>query len=324
MKLIKNNTVEYALSLAAGWAWGVSLIVGMQTIQEKGFLPFIIWAVANSLALPVFGVLSFRIKKLHKVIDSKPVQVFTTLVMVFCLLIQMNAIHDILASSGICDELISKAVPIIISVVMAFGLFYNGILRNIKIDKILWCACYVILFILLGIGILSDVERNKIAIGSNQNDINWALNSCFILFAGPFMNTQNWQMAEKLHSESNLEKSHWLAGAFFGIYMVIVGLLSMFHFSHIMNIFQIGAIICITSTTIDASIVGMQKIAGEKVGLCIALITIICWQFFIAFGVLQLWTIMGNWRKYIATICIVIALIWEFVEKRRAMNNEKR
>lgn len=44
----------YAMSLAASWAWGTSLVVGMQIIQEKGIIPFLIWAVANSLALPLF------------------------------------------------------------------------------------------------------------------------------------------------------------------------------------------------------------------------------------------------------------------------------
>ena len=51
--LKKNSTLFYAMSLAASWAWGTSLVVGMETIQTKGLIPFMIWAIANSLAIPL-------------------------------------------------------------------------------------------------------------------------------------------------------------------------------------------------------------------------------------------------------------------------------
>ena len=51
-KILKNSTFFYAMSLAASWAWGTSLVVGMETVQTKGFIPFLIWAIANSLAIP--------------------------------------------------------------------------------------------------------------------------------------------------------------------------------------------------------------------------------------------------------------------------------
>lgn len=312
---MKKNIVSYALSLAAGWAWGVSLIVGMQTLQTKGILPFSIWAIANSLALPLFGYLAFRIKKLHRVVNSKIVQVFTTLVMVFCLLIQMNSIHDILKGTGMFSDIWCKIIPIAISIVMALGLFHNGLIRNILIDCPLWVLCYIVLLFLLIIGTFSGTERHSLVLFSNQDDLAWAFNSSLILFAGPFMNIQNWQMAEKLHKENVLEISHVLAGVFFAIYMILVALLSMFHFTKLMGMVQVIAILCITCTTIDASIVGMQKIAGEKVGLLIAVVTIVCWQKFISLGVLELWTIMGNWRKDVAIACIIVALIWQRKER---------
>ena len=308
---MKKSIISYALSLAAGWAWGVSLIVGMQTLQTKGILPFSIWAIANSIALPLFGYLAFRIKKLHRVIDSKIVQVFTTLIMVFCLLIQMNSIHDILKGTGLFNDLWCKAIPIAVSTAMALGLFRNGLIRNIRIDCPLWLLCYAILLILLVIGAISGTDRHNLVLINNQEDLAWALNASLILFAGPFMNIQNWQMAEKLHGENVLEISHVLAGVFFAVYMLLVALLSMFHFTKLMGLVQVIAILCITCTTIDASIVGMHKIAGEKIGLIIAIMAIVLWQKFISLGVLELWTIMGNWRKHVAIACIIVALLWQ-------------
>ena len=40
--LKKRSTFMYAMSLAASWAWGTSLVVGMQTVQTKGLIPFLI------------------------------------------------------------------------------------------------------------------------------------------------------------------------------------------------------------------------------------------------------------------------------------------
>ena len=76
--LKRNTTLFYAMSLAATWAWGTSLVVGMETVQTKGWIPFIIWAVANSLAIPLFGFIAYRIPNLDKVVNSKIVSIFTT------------------------------------------------------------------------------------------------------------------------------------------------------------------------------------------------------------------------------------------------------
>lgn len=76
--LKRNTTLFYAMSLAATWAWGTSLVVGMETVQTKGWIPFIIWAVANSLTIPLFGFIAYRIPNLDKVVNSKIVSIFTT------------------------------------------------------------------------------------------------------------------------------------------------------------------------------------------------------------------------------------------------------
>ena len=42
-------------SIAISWAWGTSLILGMQIAQTKGLEAFSIWATANCLTLVLFG-----------------------------------------------------------------------------------------------------------------------------------------------------------------------------------------------------------------------------------------------------------------------------
>ena len=122
----KNSTLFYAMSLAASWAWGTSLVVGMETMQTKGVIPFIIWAIANSLAIPLFGFIAYRIPNLEKVVNSKIVMIFTTIVSVFCLWIQLNAIYQYLCNLSFMTEITSKIASIIIMVLMTINLLSLG------------------------------------------------------------------------------------------------------------------------------------------------------------------------------------------------------
>ena len=104
-KGLKNSTFFYAMSLAASWAWGTSLVVGMETVQTKGLIPFLIWAIANSLAIPLFGFIAYRIPNLEKVVNSKIVMIFTTIVSIFCLRIQLNAIYQYLCNLQFVEKI---------------------------------------------------------------------------------------------------------------------------------------------------------------------------------------------------------------------------
>jgi len=202
--LRERSPFYYAMSLAASWAWGTSLVVGMQTVQEKGIIPFLIWAIANSLALPLFGFIAYRIPNLEKVVNSKLVTLFTTIVMVFCLWIQMNAIYQYLNNLQFMTDIISKVIAIAVITLMVFVLYKDGLVKSIILDNPLWALCYGLLFILLTYGLFFNVEKYNIVNIANNNEIKWALNSCIILFSGPIMCIQNWQMAEKLKSENQL------------------------------------------------------------------------------------------------------------------------
>jgi len=320
--LSKKNSFYYAMSLAASWAWGTSLVVGMQTIQEKGIVPFLIWAIANSLALPLFGFIAYRIPNLSKVVNSKIVMIFTTIVMMFCLWIQMNAIYQYLNNLEFMTDILSKIISITIITFMIFALYKDGLIKSIFLDNPLWSFCYLLLIILLICAFVFKVETFNIVKLVNEKEISWALNSCIILFSGPIMNIQNWQMAEKLKEENKM-KSHYIAGGLFALYMALVGCLGFFQFNGIMNILLILVVVCVALTTADAAIVGLQKIAGKKVGMIIALVAVALWNFVSDLGVMGLWTTMGNMRKYVAGACVVVAILMYFFKKRIVVENKE-
>lgn len=232
----------------------------------------------------------------------------------------MNAIYQYLNNLDFITDIASKIISIAIMIFMVIALYKDGLVKSIFIDNPLWFLCYALLFVLLILGFVFQVERYSLVSVVNQKEISWALNSCIILFSGPIMCIQNWQMAEKLKAENKM-KAHYTAGLLFALYMAFVGCLGYFHFNGIMNIILVLVVLCVSLSTADAAIVGLQKIAGKKIGVIIALIAIALWNFVSSMGVMGLWTTMGNMRKYVAGACIIVAIGMYFYQKRK--NREK-
>lgn len=306
----------YAMSMAASWAWGTSLIVGMGIVQDRGILPFVIWAIANSLSLPLFGYIAFKIPKLNEIMKTKPIMLFTTAVQCFCLWIQMNAIYEILTKYNIAGDTTSKIVAIAIAVIFLFGLFKNGLMRNVSTDQPIWSICYIAMVVIAIIGFASGNGFQNIPLVKSSEDISWALYTCIVLFSGPLMDIQNWQLARKVYEEKRM-KSYYLAGILFAIYMALVFVLAYLQFNRAMDIIMVLAIICVATSTINNAIVGVQEIAGRKVGFAIAGICIASWQIVIPMGVMGLWLTMGTARIYVSIACIIAGLIWHHLEKKK-------
>lgn len=317
----KYPLLYYAMSMAASWAWGTSLIVGMQITQERGILPFVIWAVANSLSLPLFGFLAFKIKNFDAVMKSKPVLLFTTAVQCFCLWIQMNAIYEILVKYNIAGDVVSKIIAIAIAVVFLFGLYKNGLMRNVSTDQPIWSICYLGMVTIAIIGFIAGSGFQSIPVVNSSDDISWALYTCIVLFSGPFMDIQNWQLARKVYEEKRM-KSYYLAGILFAVYMVLVFVLAYLQFNRVMDVIMVLVIVCVATSTINNAIVGVQEIAGRKVGFIIGAVCIAAWQIVIPLGVMGLWLTMGTARIYVTIACIVAAVIMTIIQKKRSNSGE--
>lgn len=321
----RHMILYYAMSMAASWAWGTSLVVGMQIAQDRGTIPFVIWATANSLSLPLFGFIAFKIKKLDEIMKSKALLLFTTAVQCFCLWIQMNAIYEILIKYNITGDMTAKIVAIGIATVFLFALYNNGLMRNVSTDQPIWSICYIGMILIAIIGFASGSGFREITMVNSSDDIGWALYTCIVLFSGPLMDIQNWQLARKVYAEKRM-KSYYVAGILFAVYMALVYMLAYLQFNRVMDITMVVVIICVATSTINNAIVGVQEIAGKKVGFAIAGICIAAWQIVIPLGVMGLWLTMGTARIYVSAVCIALALIWQHREKKEAKieNAEKQ
>ena len=118
--------------------------------------------------------------------------------------------------------------------------------------------------------------------------------------------------------KSFIPKSYYVAGVLFAIYMVLVFVLAYLNFNRAMDIIMVLVIICVATSTINNAIVGVQEIAGRKVGFVIGGVCIAAWQIVIPMGVMGLWLTMGTARIYVSIACIVAGFIWHYIERRKS------
>ena len=302
--------------MAASWAWGTSLVVGMEIVQTRGTVPFVIWATANSLAIPVFGLLARRLKNFYEVVNSKPVMVFTTCVQVFCIWIQMNAIYQYLGIAGVSDFW-CKAVPIIVAGLFLIILYKDGLLKAIATDNPIWYGVYGLLVVLVILAFTLNVPTHNIVSVNSSSDIGWALYTAVVLFSGPIMGIPFWQYFDRCKADGKLEAFNW-AGVFFALYTVLIYILAHFSFEHSMMIWiLVACIFLVAISSINSAVVAMQKLAGYKVGFGISACAIAGWQIVIPLGVMGLWLTMGTARIYVSIICIIVALAWSYKQHKK-------
>lgn len=106
---IHKPSLYYSMSIAATWAGVGSLIVGIQMAQDYGIIPFLLWALGNTLACIVFGIFAPTIPKLRDVFRSKPMHFIVGSMCIFQIWLNMNGIQTIFR-----DTPLSGKVPVVI------------------------------------------------------------------------------------------------------------------------------------------------------------------------------------------------------------------
>lgn len=301
--------MKLPLSIAASWAWGTSLIVGMQIAQQKGLTAWFIWAIANSLTLVLFGALTRSGFLSQRVFDSNIIKWSAIGIQIFCLVIQLNILNTIALQMG-ASPILAYLFATTIGVIFTVWMYRHGLETSIWTDKWQALITAALLVVILGIGLVSDAKTITHA-ESTTADVLWGVWSACILFAGPIGDIQHYQRAEVAG------KSHAfaVAGFFFAIYMLLVLAMSFFEFNWLMNALLILAVIGVTSSTIDSIAVALHEMVNKKVGTFVALFVCIFWGVFASMGIIELWSKAGVFRVGFALLIIFHAL-----SKQRRVN----
>lgn len=133
-KFAKKPSLYYSMSIAATWAGVGSLMVGIQMAQEYGIVPFLLWALGNTLACIVFGVFAPMIPKLREVFRSKAVRFVVGIMCMFQVWVNLNGVQSIFASTPLTGTF-GMALAYLSAAVFIVLLLRFGMIRNVLTDN---------------------------------------------------------------------------------------------------------------------------------------------------------------------------------------------
>lgn len=318
-KITKNPTLFYTMSIAATWANAGSLLNGVTTAQNNGIIPYLFWALGNTLACIVFGLFALKIPKLVDVFDTRIMKIIMGIMCPFQCWISMNGIQTVFSTTPI-----GKTGGIIIALVFAIFfivlLYKHGILSNILSDHISWITVYMILFVLtVVVLIFSSGNYQELQMGIDQ--IGVGIKNCLLLIPGAFLYPYYYELLKYNDKNSDgvkkvkIEKAFVLGGFAFGFYLIFIFLMAFAKFGMITNIIKAILVTLIAISSLSSFLYSIYLTFGKKLGTGINVLTVILWQFLIPLGVMGAWTLMASIRVYIVVGAIIFAYIWYFKEK---------
>lgn len=302
----KSKTmVQLAVSIAATWGWGFSLLNGLTIVRGRGIVPFIIWGTCNALALLIFGVFVQKYPLTLQTADSKGVLIFTTLVRVFSVWIQMSAIYETIVNVGY-PEWAGQTVAYSLGAIYIIAMFFRGIWGSVRDDNLGWILLQVSIFSVILVGAKNNsFLATEVKTGVDQ--IGWALWSGLLLIGGPFVDLSLNQRA-KIGMRDGKMKSFNIAFILFFVYQAFVLFLGLFKFNSIMDHMLIVAVYALAISTLNSDAVSLQHIKGRKFGLILGLTAVALWQFVKFIGFFNLWQIIANIRIFFAAYIVIKTL----------------
>lgn len=320
----EDPKIYYALSICATWAGIGSLMNGVAMTQTYGFVPSAIWVLGNVLACIIFGAVAMKIPKVREVFGSKVMKWICAVMCVFQAWLSMNGMQSVFADTPI-GSLGGTIIAYTLAVVFLIILIKRGMIRNVLTDGFGWIVVYLLAFgVTVAAAIHSQYSFNEIPAIAGPGALKTGIWKAILLLPGPFTypyffeilnyNDGNDDGAAKI----DVQEAFTMGGVYFGVYMLITFLLAWVQFTPVLNVIKAVLITLIGTSTLSSSMYSIYIAFGKKVGLAVNAGLILGWQFLIPLGVMGMWTLMASVRIYFVGAAILTALIWHFVEKRRA------
>jgi hypothetical protein len=254
----------------------------------------LIWAAANTLTLALFGFLYKKGIFTKGIYHNKIFKSFAIVIQFFCLIINLHILNQI-----IDNYYITTAIGLFFIVLM----YQKGLITSILTDQYQGIITYITLIGIIIVGLIAGNDISGHFINSDGG-VWWALYSASILLTSPFVDIQMWQRAEVDESGTAF---YW-GSLFFGGYMCLIFVMSLFQFNEIMNILLLIAALCVTTSTIDSIAVAMHELANKQIGTLSALFVCIFWGVFKEMGIVELWSNFGIYRLIFGLTVLIIAL----------------
>lgn len=321
-KFKANPSMYYSMSVAATWAGAGSFIVGTQIATELGIFPWLLWALGNTLCCIVFGLLANTFPKLRDVATSKPLQLLMGVMCIFQIWVNMNGVYESLSTAIGA----TAAMAIVYGVSIFFVLLYlkRATFRNVTTDHFGWLIVYGLIGVLVIYSMITNGVHG-ISTAIVASDIKAKAWLCFTLSFGAFFYPTFWEMLD--YNDKNNEGTNSVnmknvfvrGGLLFGFYLLFVLAGAFTTYSPAVNLLKGILISLVAISSLSSFLYGAMINFGTKIGVAVDLVAVGAWQLLVPMGVMGVWTLMQNVRIWMVLGMFVIATIWHFAEKRKAV-----
>ena len=324
-RFTRNPQSYYALSIAATWAGIGSLMNGVTMTQTYGVIPSLIWVLGNTVACILFGTVALKIPKVREVFRSRIMKWICGLMCVFQAWLSMNGMQTVFSDTALGPDF-GKVIAYVLAVFFLIILLRFGMIRNVLTDGFGWIIVYLMAAGVTAAALIhTGGTVNAISLGLEAEPMKTGIWKAILLLPGPFTypyffeildyNDHNGDGTEKV----NVRRAFTMGGIFFGLYMAIVFPLAWTQFTPALNIVKAVLITIIGTSTLSSSMYSIYIAFGKKVGLAVNAGLIAFWSVLIPLGVMGMWTLMASVRIYFVAGGILFAIVWNAVEKRKAV-----
>lgn len=294
-----HKMYKLGISIAASWAWGVSLGVSHSILQTMGLSAFIPWAIANTLAPFVFGAFVRKYPEYLEFRHNQAVKAAMIGIQIFCIWINVKIMGSYIGNTS------STLITLVVFILTYLYRFPFTIKSNF------WQYATFISALAL---IIITGKASSVQLASEPINLSWVIPACLGLMAGPFLDGQQHQRAQ----ETDSIKPWMIGSACFGFYLFLV-FLTFFANSPFSRILLAITIIAVATSTLNSSVSALQNLAGNKWAIIISLTALVFWPLFLNNTAVQIWTWYATGR-----IFVVIPMIVCTIRRCRKWNNGKK
>ena len=287
------------ISFAASWTWAVSVLVGMALLQEQGIIPFFVWFMANTTAIPLFGWVSRRYPRLWDQTRRRLMRIIMTVMLVFTFWINMTGIIVMGERLAWFNADINRVIAIITAIVVWYAVAHGGIRWSVVSDRVQWWALYGAIIIAVLVTIAEDgfTIDTTLKLGSYVTPRDWLLGlwTVPLLLTNPFLDGTFWHRARYADSM----RPYWWGWIMFFTYLCFVALLGLLGPTPTALALLYIVVYFASNSTMDSTASAMQLTAGKRLGIAIGLVAIFLWLPIANIGLLDAWLAMFVWFPFL-------------------------
>lgn len=323
-KFKSKPTLYYAMSIAASWAGAGSLMNSTTLANTLGVIPALIWALFNTLACIVFGVLIWYLPTVRRIMRTKACRMLLAIFSIFQIWLCMTAVND--AWSGIVGNFFAMFATYVVSIAFIIALYKRGIIANILTDNGGMYVIYLLVAVLSGLSLIaSKGDFNSLSLGIERDNILEGIRKGLLLLPGPLTYPYFFKLLD--YNENNKEnvqrcnitKAFIFGGIGFGVYMAFAFSLIFTNISPVLEVCKALLLSALAISTLSSFIYSEYAVFGLKGGLGINLFAVAFWILVAPLGVMGVWTLLAESRVYLIVAMLIAAVILRLRERKKVI-----